>query len=284
MSFGPTGSFASSIASSTVVRSLDRRTDVFDRAEAHAHDCLRREWFNFSALPLGLLGARIVAIRRLALGRLLDDLPQLLNRAAAAREPIADVIALVDVRPEPREVENANPARVELARDILYVVASRLIVVATADDVSTIEDRAEVLAPLACAHRIAGSGNALGPKRLDILLALDNEHDVIGGDGLDQLWQSIRDDAHALDGPFLLLGPGPLAELLRAVERFEFENLKQSIAGLVAIVERRLDWAEVRAAALTVGLVLFATAFLARLAIPDDAVGLDLDVEVALAA
>ena len=85
------------------------------------------------------------------------------------------------------------------------MVAPRTIIVAADDDVAVLEHFVEPWPPFARTHRAAGRRNAARAQRLDIFLALDHEHDVLGGDGLDHLGQPIRDDAHALDRPWRLV-------------------------------------------------------------------------------
>jgi hypothetical protein len=54
-----------------------------------------------------------------------------------------------------------------------------------------------------------------------IFFAFDHEHDMIGGNVRDQLRQTIWDDPHSLDRPFVLIGSGALAKLFRGIDRFE---------------------------------------------------------------
>jgi hypothetical protein len=60
--------------------------------------------------------AIVSAITVAGVGELLDHLPQPLNRAAGC-EPVANVVALFDLGPKFREVENAEPAQDPTTRE-----------------------------------------------------------------------------------------------------------------------------------------------------------------------
>src|SRR5262245_4481489 len=161
--------------------------------------------------------------------------------------------------------------------------AARLIVVAADHYIGVAEKFLEPGAPLARAHRICRGRDILHPQCLHVLFALDDDDDTLGRNRFNQFRQLEWYGAHALDGPLFLVGFFALAELFRLAGRLEAQHLKQSLTAFINVIESRLDWAK-PAVTLFRLIEFFATALLAVVAVPSDAITIDLDVQIALTA
>jgi hypothetical protein len=169
-------------------------------------------------------------------GRLVDQRVERLDRAPGA-EPVA-CVALVG---EAGELEETNTRRLadERAGNGLGMIPSGLVVVGQHDDIGASELIGVGLPPLAGTARIAGRHDAKVRQRLDILLALDDEHTPLRGDRFGQVGQAVENAGNALEIPdpaTLAVGP-PLAECFWG----EPDDLEQQRSKFVGVVVTRDD-------------------------------------------
>src|SRR4029077_4566369 len=117
------------------------------------------------------------------------------------------------------------------------------IVVADHDNIGTAQEFIELFAPFSDAAGVRGRRIAKLYGGVGILLALADQHGLLGAPRLDQLAQAVEHDARALDLPYpaALAVRSPLLKSLDRVGGVEAHHFEQQCASFIAVRISRAD-------------------------------------------